>query len=265
MIAEAILRSILAIVFYDTANAGRFTRYPKYGIDLLRNVSNPDEQYVIGMATSASMAYTDEYFYFGRETTSGFDLFTNWVNLDRGGINLWGRNYSLAVDYVEDYSNQSDVSKVYSSMVSKYDIFHSPCTSGLSRPAVDVTDPAGKLIISAASTTSIFANRTAAFPVAPSNNGYLDSSMGAFSANGAKSVAVLKDSDYGGCGDTPEDSAIIANKYNLTLHRFYLLDSSSSNYSGVVREIALDLMAHNVETVVGCSYSKLCYAVSPFS
>jgi ABC-type branched-subunit amino acid transport system substrate-binding protein len=210
------------------------------------------------------MSSSDLYFYYGKEMTSGFDLFTNWVNLARGGINLWGRNYSFAVDYVEDYSNKSDVSKVYSSMVSKYDIFHSPYSSGLTRPAAEITDPAGKLLISSASTTSIFAGRQAAFTIATSNNGYLDSSMGAFSANGAKSVAVLKDSGYGGCGDTPEDSAIIAKKYNLTLHGFYLLDVSSSNYSAIVREVALDLMAHNVETIVGCSYSELCYAVSSF-
>jgi hypothetical protein len=237
------------------------SRYPKYGLDLLRNESNPEEQYVIRMATSASMASDDLYFYYGREMTSGFDFFTNWVNLGRRGISLWDRNYSFAIEYVQDYSNKSDVTKVYRSMVSKYDIFHSPHSSGLTQPAVEITDPAGKLIFSSASTTSIFVNRTAAFSMMASNNGYLESSMGAFSANGAKSVAVLKDTDYGGCGDTPEDSVNIAKKYNLTLHGFYMLDVTSANYSGLVREVVSDLMANKVETIVGCSYSKLCYAV----
>jgi hypothetical protein len=214
------------------------------------------------MAMSATMTSTYKYYTYGTETTDGFDLFTNWVNLDRGGISLGGRNYSFAVDYFEDYSNKSDVTNVYKSIVSKYDIFHSPTSSALSQAAVDITDPAGKLIISSASTTSIFAGKTAALTIMASNNGYLDSSMGAFSANGARSVAVLKDSGYGGCGDTPEDSVTIAKKHNLTLHGYYLLDVTSSNYSALVREIALDLMANNVETVVGCSYMELCYAVS---
>jgi hypothetical protein len=262
MVASFVRHLVAFLVLYGTASTGRFSRYPKYGIDLLRNASNLNEQYVIRMAMSASMATTDEQYYYGTETTAGFDLFTNWVNLDRGGINVGGRNYTFAVDYVEDYSNKSDVEKIYKSIVSKYDIFRSPSSSGLTQAAVDITDPAGKLILSSASRTSIFAGRSAAFTVSPSNIAYLDSSMGAFSANGAKSVAVLKDSGYAGCGDTLEDSATIAKKHNLTLHGFYLLDVTSSNYSALVREVALDLMANNVETVVGCSYSELCYAVS---
>jgi hypothetical protein len=256
------LRSILGFLVLCDSVALKFSQYPKYGLDLLRNESNPEEQYVIRMALSASMLFSDIYFYYGKETTSGFDLFTNWVNLARGGIDLDGRNYTFAIEYVQDYSNESDVKMVYKSLVSKYDIFYSPVTSGLTRPAVEITDPAGKLILSSASTTSIFVNRTAAFTLAPSNNGYLESSMGAFSANGAKSVAVLKDVGYGGCGDTPEDSVNIAKKYNLTLHGFYMLDATSANYSALVREVVSDLMANKVETIVGCSYSELCYAVS---
>lgn len=259
-----IITSVLVGAFLcRSAQSVRFDKYPKYGLDIQRNASDPEEQYVIRMGSSASMASTDDYFHYGKEMTSGWDLFTNWVNLERGGIRLWGRNYSVAFDYVEDYSNKTDVTKVYESMLSEYSIFHAPYSSSLTMRAADVTDPAGMLMIAAAaSTTAVFAGRTATFATISSNNQYLESSMGAFHANGAKTVAVMKDIGYGGCGDTYQDSVDTATKYNLTLHGYYLLDSASSNYSAQVLEVALDLQAHNIETVVGCSYTKLCYDVS---
>jgi hypothetical protein len=255
--------SILAVLALYHAVEGRFTKYPKYSLDLLRNKSKPEEQYVIRMAAAASMSPSDLYFHYGKEMTSGYDLFTNWVNLVRGGIHLWERNYTVVFDYIEDFSDKSSVTSIFNSMLSEYDIFHAPYSSSLTRPAVDITDPAERLMIaSAASTTSIFVGRRASFATISSNNEYLDSSMGAFRANGARTVAVLKDIGYGGCGDTYEDSVNTAYKHDLTLHGYFLLDSTSSNYSGLVLEVAMDLKANNIETVVGCSYTKLCYDVS---
>jgi ABC-type branched-subunit amino acid transport system substrate-binding protein len=254
---------ILAALSLCNTVDGRFTKYPKYSLDLLRNKSRPEEQYVIRMAAAASMSSTDLYFHYGKEMTSGYDLFTNWVNLGRGGIDLWGQKYTVVFDYIEDFSNKSSVNSIFKSMLSEYDIFHAPYSSSLTRPAVDITDPAGKLMIaSAASTTSIFVGRRAAFATISSNNEYLESSMGAFKVNGATTVAVIKDIGYGGCGDTYEDSVNTAKKHNLTLHGYFLLDSTSSNYSGLVLEVAIDLKANNIETVVGCSYTKLCADVS---
>lgn len=252
----------VACLCHSVQSAVRYDKYPKYGLDIQRNASNAQEQYVIRMGASASMASSDEYYYYGREMTSGWDLFTNWVNLERGGIRLWGRNYTVAFDYVEDYSNKTDVTKVYQSMLSEYDIFHAPYSSGLTQRAVDVTDPAGKLMIAAGATnTAIFAGRDSAFTLIASNIQYLESSMGVFRANGAKTVAVMKDTDYAGCGDTYQDSVDMAAKYNLTLYGYYLLDSSSSNYSAQVLEIALDLQANQIDTVIGCTYLKLCFEV----
>jgi ABC-type branched-subunit amino acid transport system substrate-binding protein len=188
-------------------------------------------------------------------------MFARWLNEERGGIRLNAKSYSIVFDFIQDYSNNTLVTKVYNSLLKDFDLFFAPYSSGLSNSAADITDPAGKLLLSVgASSTAVFTNRRSSFTTLPPNLEYLDSSFAALAAYGSKTVAVIKDLDYAGCGN-PHDSNASAIKAGLTLYKHYDVDPSGPFYSNRIGHIIEELKAHGVETLLGCTYLSLCYEV----
>jgi hypothetical protein len=191
----------------------------------------------------------------------GWDMFAQWLNVERGGIQLNHSSYYVVFDFIEDYSNNSMVTKAYKSLLKDVNFFFAPYSTRLTRNAVDVTDPAGRFLLATeASNTAMFKNSRSSFTTLPPNLEYLDSSLAALAAYGSKTVAVLKDIDFGGCG-TAQDSNTTALKYGLELYKHYDLDPSSPYYSSTVSGILAELKEHGVETVMGCTYLGLCYEV----
>jgi ABC-type branched-subunit amino acid transport system substrate-binding protein len=233
----------------------------RYKIDLLRNESIEEEAHVIRVAASSSMYWSDTFVRYGRDMVRGWEMFAQWLNKERGGIVLNGTAHSIVFDFIQDYSSNSLVTNVYKSLLKDYDLFFSPYSSGLSRSAADVTDPAGKfLLATGASNTAVFRNRKSSFTTLPPNLEFLDSSFAAFAGYGSKTVAVIKDTDYAACG-TAQDSNNSAIKAGLTLYKHYDVDPASSYYSSTVRSIIAELKEHSVESVMGCTYLPLCYEV----
>jgi ABC-type branched-subunit amino acid transport system substrate-binding protein len=188
-------------------------------------------------------------------------MFAKWVNLDRGGVNLHDKKYPVAIKIVEDYSNKSAINSVYNELLPDFDFFFAPTSSGFTNVAADVTDPAGKLMVtSAASATYVFKDRNSTFGAVPPSIQYLESSMGAFSSLGAKSVAVLKEDSYSGC-DSYEDSFVTATKYNMSLFGYYPLNPASPSFSADFIELAQKFKDGGLETIIGCTYGILCYEV----
>jgi hypothetical protein len=103
-------------------------------------------------------------------------------------------------------------------------------------------------------------NRATSFSLLPPNIEYLDSSFGAFASKSANRTVVIKDADYVACNEA--DSIATSNKYNLNLYKFILVDPRSPNYAEIIRNVVKDLKDNNVDTVLGCTYSNLCYEVS---
>jgi hypothetical protein len=190
-----------------------------------------------------------------------WDMFAEWLNKYRGGIRLNGFNYSMVFNFIEDYSNNSLVTKVYKSLLPDFDLFFCPYSTSLAWNAVDVTDPAGKFLLATSSSgTAVFKNRRSSFTTLPSNVAFLDGGFGAFAAYGSKTTAVIKDIGYGGCG-TAQNSNSTAQKYGLKLYKHYDVDPSSPNYASTISSIIAELKEHGVETLMGCTYLGLCYEV----
>jgi ABC-type branched-subunit amino acid transport system substrate-binding protein len=237
------------------------TRQRRYKIDLLRNESTEEETRVIRVAASSSMYWSDSFVRYGRDMVRGWDMFAQWLNEYRGGIKLNGTTYSVVLDFVQDYSSNTLVTNVYKSLLPSFNLFFGPYSSGLTKSAADVTDPAGKfLLASAASSTAVVKNRRSTFTTLPPNVKYLDSSFAAFALYGSKTVAVIKDLGYGACG-TAQDSNSSAIKAGLKLYKHYDVDPSSPYYSSKVSAIIAELKEHGIETVMGCTYLGLCYEV----
>jgi hypothetical protein len=237
------------------------TRHRRYKIDLLRNESNEEETRVIRVATSASLYYKSIYAMYGRDMVRSWDMFAEWLNKERGGIKYNGSNYSIVFNFIEDYSDNSLVTKVYKSLLEDFDLYFCPYSSSLAWNAVDVTDPAGRfLLATSASGTAVFKNRRSSFTTLPSNVAFLDSGFAAFTAYGSKTTAVIKDMGYGGCG-TAQNSNDAAIKAGITLYKHYDVDPASPSYASIVSDIIAELKAQEVETVMGCTYLGLCYEV----
>lgn len=233
----------------------------RYAIDMWRNQSTGNQSRVIRIATSASLYWKDTYARYGRDMVRGWDMFAQWLNVERGGIQLNGSAYSIAFDMIEDYSDKALITEIYKSLLNDFNLFFGPYSSGLTVNAVDVTDPAGKFLLATGATfTAVFKGRKSSFTTLPPNLAYIDSSFAAFSSYGAKTTAVLKDTDFTGCG-TPQESNASATSYGLTLYKQYDLNPLSPYYSQNVSDIIADLKKKGVETIVACTYLPLCYEV----
>lgn len=189
-------------------------------------------------------------------------MFALWLNTERRGIKFNGSSYSILFDFIDDYSNITLVTKVYKTLLSRYDFFFAPYSAVLSKAAVDVTDPAGKyLMATSASSTPIFQSRISSFSNLPSNIMFSDASMAAFRSFGANSTAVIKDVDISGCGNV-SDSTKMANKYGLHLFGHFDVDPKSPTYESEVFTIISQLKANGIQTVMGCTFRSLCFLVS---
>jgi hypothetical protein len=216
---------------------------------------------IIQVAASASLYWNDAYVKNCRDMIRGWDFFAHWLNAIRGGVILNGSAYSIAFDFIEDYSNKTLVAEVYKSLLPSFNLFFGPYSSVLSSSAVDVTDPAGKfLLATGASNTAVFKNRRSSFTTLPPNIEFMDSSFAAFASYGSKTVAVIRDAGYAACG-TAQNSNSSAIKAGLTLYKHYDVDPSSPYYPSTIRSIIAELKDHGVETLLGCTYVALCYEV----
>jgi hypothetical protein len=189
-------------------------------------------------------------------------MFALWLNTERKGIKLNGSSYSIFFDFIDDYSNDTLVTKVYNTLLNDYDFFFAPYAGTLAKAAIDVTDPAGKYLMStSASNTAIYLNRASSFSNLPSNVMFSDASMAAFKSFGAKSTAVIKDIDISSCGNS-SDTEKIAKKYGLHFYGHFDVNPKSPTYETEVASIISQLKANGVETVIGCTFQTLCFLVS---
>jgi hypothetical protein len=223
-----------------------------------RNVSQTG---AIRVAASASLDSEDAFMQYSHDMVRAWDFFTDWLNAKRGGVILNGSSYTIAFHFIEDYSNKTVVTEVYKSLLPSFDLFYGPYSASLSKSAADVTDPAGKFLLAAGTNTAVFKDRRSTFTTLPPNLAYLENSFAALAAYGAKTTAVIKDTDFAGCG-TPEESNSSAINAGLMLYKHFYVDPLSSNYSSSISSIIAELKKQKIETVMGCTYLGLCYEVT---
>jgi hypothetical protein len=132
----------------------------------------------------------------------GLDFFTQWLNTVRGGVKLNRISYSIVFNFIEDYSNITLIAEVYKLLLPEVDLFVGPYSSGLTRSAANVTDPAGKFLLSTGAT-----NTSAGRALSPL---YL----------GTRHISKI-----------PQESNASAIQLGLKLYKQYDLDPSSPDYS----------------------------------
>ena len=222
---------------------------------------------VIRLGAGISYDPADAYGHGGRMVANGWNMFIEWVNVEKGGIQLGNTTYTFQLQFVEDHSAPQEVRFIYNELVSSggIDFYLGPYSSELTLQSVGETDPEGKLqLANAASNHSIFRNSKYSFSTYPPNYYYNSIPFETFSSLNATSIAVIQDVGYPQCYNVSE-SEMYSARYGLPLHGHYFVDPNSTSYASDVEALLTELKEADVETLYACSYLLLCTEVIPYT
>lgn len=207
----------------------------------------------------------DTYFTQGSNILNGWKLWAEWTNYESGGIDTVNGIYLVELLYIEDFSNTEYVKKAtaYALATQHSDYIFAPYSTSLNDACLSLTEAVNVTLISAGtSVTPLYHSSEHLIGLLPAAYKYTQTAFKTFSEMGAKSIAVISDSNFPLCAN--ETSAMYANAYNLSLYGHFNADTESENYSSTISQILSDLKDHNVDAVLGCSFESLCLQVGRF-
>jgi ABC-type branched-subunit amino acid transport system substrate-binding protein len=153
------------------------------------NTSRP----VIEIGTALTLTCCSKYHRLGKVLRRGYEIYVNWVNTERGGVDLGGVKHNLKLVMVDDHSDVDRVSAITEYLTDKRGIrlLLSPYSSTLTEPAaVMAHDYGAVLVASASSNTGVFARRPTIFGFQTPTIKNWDSSFRALEGK-VKSVAYI--------------------------------------------------------------------------
>lgn len=207
----------------------------------------------------APLSYSPGDIYFSKGTliSNSWDMFVDWVNIERGGVRLNGTNVSMSIQIVEDYSSVEDVTAVTRYLLDEeqVDFMFAPYTSGLTNASATITEKEQFLLISAIS-HPYYPNLNYTIFTLPSDLSRMRSTFHSFASFGAKNISVITESDHDNC--LYENSVKAAHAEGISLSSHHTLDKKSPTYLQDITDILLELKEKHVDVVVGCSIASLC-------
>ncbi len=118
------------------------------------------------------------------------------------------------------------------------------------------------LISSSATDAFIFSSQRFVFGVLPTQFSFVEVAFKMFSDLGARSIAVIEEPDWSQCNYSTAKHLSI--EYNFSLSRHYFLPFDE-NYTTNLKRIMTEMKALNIQTILGCSLSKMCNEVITYS
>lgn len=198
-----------------------------------------------------------------RMLKDGADIFQKYMD-ENGPYEIGGEQIHLQVEFREDDYSPANISKNYEDMVdSGIDFFVSGLGIIPSEAAANITEAAGKLIVSSSTTTASFSTtRKMSFSVYPLTNVQMISSFPYFRLAGVKSVTFvqtyIENNDGGGWASSTAESCIgfdteLKKAYISTFDYVYYdfnktSETAESNYTIVANQIK----DQNMDLVIFC-------------
>lgn len=207
----------------------------------------------------------DTYYSQGTNILNGWKLWAEWTNYESGGINAANDNYLVELLYIEDFSNSEYVKDATAYALSSHhsDYIFAPFSTSLNDACLSLTEPANVTVFSAGTSVQLLYHTSKhLIGLLPAAYKYTETAFKTLSEMGAKSIAVITDSNFPLCAN--ESSLHYASEYNVSLYGHFTADTASANYSVVVSQILSDLKSNKVDAVLGCSFESLCRVVSLF-
>eukprot|EP00602_Paraphysomonas_sp_CaronLab_P005348 CAMPEP_0185017998 /NCGR_PEP_ID=MMETSP1103-20130426/842_1 /TAXON_ID=36769 /ORGANISM="Paraphysomonas bandaiensis, Strain Caron Lab Isolate" /LENGTH=1593 /DNA_ID=CAMNT_0027547641 /DNA_START=63 /DNA_END=4844 /DNA_ORIENTATION=- len=217
---------------------------------------------------SAPVSYQlgDEFFGYGMAMTNAWSMLVEWVNYDRGGIHLNGLNYSLKIQYVEDFSDPSHVSQLCQSFAAEEEVqfIFGPFSSSLTSACVNATEDKEKIILSGGSSdTDMYREYELLYGTLPGDASYMSTAFCALKNFGAESVAVIRDTEYTSCMNST--ALLNADDCGINISGVYDVDPQSPFYEQNVTAILEELKSQGIQSIYGCSYGPLCIEIPEVS
>ena len=144
----------------------------------------------IGAAVSETGRYTDE----GNYTRKGYLLWEEWVNDERGGIDVDGETYKVELVLYDDESDPEINAKLIERLIEEdeVDFLLGPYSSTLTQSAIEVSEPRGVIMVegTGASETLFEQSFENLFAVLTPAGAYTESALRLLADQGAKSIAI---------------------------------------------------------------------------
>lgn len=210
----------------------------------------------------------DKYFSLGHQIANSYKLWADWVNLEKGGIEVGAEKWGVKVTKIEDYSTTSYVQSATNGLLSgefDIDFFLGPYSSSLTGPMIDITDPAKKLLMSAGSNLNTVWDGTIqyAWGLLYPDGSYYSDAFAAYKAKGASTIGFICNSQTtGGTCSSFQDTSIqdAATENGMTVSYTYKIDSTSTTYMNDLTAALTEMStsATPVDVLVLYDYAIIC-------
>ncbi len=194
--------------------------------------------------------------------TNGWNMFVEWQN-DDYGVRIKSSNYSIFLNYIEDYSDASYVKTIsnYFAETKGMKYMFSAYSDELTEScASEIHGKEIVLMSSASSNAQLFQSHQNLFGTLPSDDAIISTVFSFLSTLNITQVAVLSDNTIPACNLSTIVSKLTP--YDYSLYNYFLVDITDANYITALDDILLELRDQNVDTIYACSTQILCEDVS---
>ena len=152
--------------------------------------STGEKVVTIGAAVSETGRYAEE----GRHTRQGYLLWEDWVNNERGGIDVGGEKHKVELALYDDESDPDKTAALVARLIDEdeVDFLLGPYSSTLTQSAIEVADARGVVMVegTGASEGLFEQSFTNLFAVLTPAGSYTESALRMLAERGAKSVVI---------------------------------------------------------------------------
>jgi ABC-type branched-subunit amino acid transport system substrate-binding protein len=222
---------------------------------------------IVKIGAPISMDADDKYASLGGQLWGGWQLWKDWVNLEKGGITVGTEKWGIELIQIEDKSDAAHADYATRLLVNdtvyNVDIMFGPYSSGLTKGVMAITEPDGELLLSAGSNMeSLWATGPVnAWGMLAVNGGYYEGAMATLASKGASKVYAICNNNAGGKTCSTNDESFITTAVvaaNMTMIDYYEVDSTTSTYMTDLMTGLNIAKTAGADVVVINDYSAVC-------
>mmetsp|Transcript_26383 Transcript_26383/g.42761 ORF Transcript_26383/g.42761 Transcript_26383/m.42761 type:complete len:776 (+) Transcript_26383:5205-7532(+) len=207
----------------------------------------------IKLMNPMSLERGDRHFGYGLQMQSTNELIIDYVNHERCGIKVGGKNYSVSLETIGDSSSEDLMPKIAEEISGKASFVLGPYSSDLTGHVSPVTQAAGKILVAGGSSrTSVYKGRNMTFGSLPPADKFFVNTITALAAKGATTIAYVVEEGSSVCAQVPN----LAAQHNLSVLGSFNVSKSPTVETMV--PVVEQLKALNADVVISCMYTQGC-------
>jgi hypothetical protein len=196
----------------------------------------------------------------GNNMFNAWKLFAEWVNYDKGGLQVGNRTIMIEFIFIEDFSNTTYTTKATNYLINKpVDYMFAPFSNTLTKTTQDIAKQYNILLMSAsASITSIFQSSNNIFGTLNPAYEYIEFAFQLFDTLGGKTIGIIDDTELKMCNISLNH---FESQYGIKFVLYKDVSKRSSTYDNDLRDILNEFHNKSIETILGCTSTTMCLHV----